>query len=50
MTTTFKIIENDKTGSTFVPERAIRQGDSLSLYIIIICAENLGRYTNFMTN
>lgn len=48
MTTTFKIIANEKMGPTFNLERGIRQGDPVSLYIFIVCAEYLGHYINFM--
>lgn len=48
--TCFKIIINGKMRPIFNPERGMRQGNPLSLYIFIICTEYLGHYINYMAN
>lgn len=49
-TASFRLIVNGRTWYSFQPERGIREGDPLSLYISIICVESLGCYIHFLNN
>lgn len=37
----YKVMMNGKPSSTFVPQRGLWQGDSMSLYLFILCADVL---------
>lgn len=47
ITTSFKVVMNSKTGNLIYPERGIRQGHPVSLYIFIIFVEYPGRHIHF---
>lgn len=37
----YRVCINDGKGEQFYPTRGLRQGDSLSLYLFLICVEGL---------
>lgn len=50
MSTSMSVLVNGIPGESFKPERGVRQGYPISLYIFIICVEYLGRNIHFMAN
>lgn len=48
ITTTLTMLVNTKPMISFIKERYMWEGDPISLYIFIICAEYLDRHIHFM--
>ncbi|XP_042939497.1 uncharacterized mitochondrial protein AtMg01250-like [Carya illinoinensis] len=45
-TVKYAIVVNEKPGNSFVPSRGLRQGDPLSPYLFLLCAEGLSTLIN----
>lgn len=43
----YSVLMNGKTGEKFIASRRLRQGDSLSPYLFLICAEEFSRLLHF---
>lgn len=39
----YSLVINDGVAESFIPSRGVRQGDPLSPFLLIICAEGLSR-------
>lgn len=47
---TYSVLVNGKPGSTIVPTRGLRQGDPLSPYLFLLCAESFSSMLNQAEN